>query len=385
MPVGYAPADISSRYRAQVAAVLHYVERWLEISAGFVHAQVSASRHGGVVVSRDARQNRAAYPYRPVRRLNWLHALTPERYWPVARRRALRLIAEAYRIDVLHAHFGFAAGDLVPLAGRTGRPLVVSLHGYDATALPGLVPGIYQPLIPAVRAVVVPSRFLAEVVADLGFPAERIHIIPSGVDVSFFAPSPLPAGLPRVAFVGRLVEKKGVDVLLAAWPAVRRAVPEARLHLLGTGPLAERIPADDPSVVHEGPDPTRRREQVRTALQAATVVATPSRTAADGDAESLLLVNLEAQAVGRPVVTTRHGGIPEFVADGVTALLVPEADPGALSTALIRVLTDRALAERMGAAGPTHAARWPISQCANRMDDLYDELAAQRSRPEPPR
>ncbi len=109
-------------------------------------------------------------------------------------------------------------------------------------------------------------------------------------------------------------------------------------------------------------------------IQAARVVATPSHTSSDGDAESLLLVNLEAQASGRPVVTTRHGGIPEYVADGVSTLLVDAGDAAALAGALVRVLRDRALAERLAAGGPGVAARFDVREMAGRVDDLYDEV-----------
>ncbi|MDP1793572.1 MAG: glycosyltransferase, partial [Acidimicrobiales bacterium] len=106
----------------------------------------------------------------------------------------------------------------------------------------------------------------------------------------------------------------------------------------------------------------------------ATVVASPSQTAANGDAESLLLVNLEAQASGRAVVTTQHGGIPEFVAANASALLVPERDPAALADALARVLRDRELATRLGSGGPLVAGEFDIAAMAARVDDLYDEV-----------
>jgi colanic acid/amylovoran biosynthesis glycosyltransferase len=157
-------------------------------------------------------------------------------------------------------------------------------------------------------------------------------------------------------------------------------VPEATLHVLGDGPLATLLPQAGAGVVHVRPDPSRRAHQVRDLLRDASVVTTPSRTAADGDAESLLLVNLEAQASGRPVVTTRHGGIPEYVDDGTSALLVPEGDADALAAALIRVLEDDALATRLGQHGRVVATRYDVAACTAAVDDLYDELVATRDR-----
>ena len=222
-----------------------------------------------------------------------------------------------------------------------------------------------------------PSRFLARVALAAGFPAERMHVIPSGVDTAWFCPTPLPGAAPpgsdrpEVLFVGRFVEKKGLDVLAQAWPAVRASVPGARLRLLGFGPLeamARAIPGDVDVVLA----PTRH--EVRGAMRRARLVVSPSRTAPGDAVESLLVVNLEAQASGRPVVTTRHGGIPEFVDAGRSALVVPEADAGALAAAIVRVLTDDDLATRLAAHGPTWAASFDVRRTARRVDDLYDEV-----------
>jgi glycosyltransferase involved in cell wall biosynthesis len=359
--------------------VLHYVEHWLDLSAGFVHGHVSRSAHRGVVVSHNRVENRAAFPHRPVISLHPLVRRVPPRRWPVNRTRVLGLITSAYRVGVVHVHFGYVVGDVLDVVRRRDLPLVLSLHGSDATALPAAQPGHYDEAVELASAVVVPSRFLADVAVGLGFPAERVHVIPAGIDTTFFAPTPLP-DTPAVTFVGRLVEKKGVDVLLRAWPVVIDAVPAARLTMVGAGPLADAIPSDEPTIRLLAPQPDRRAEQVRAAVRAARVVVTPSRTAASGDAESLLLVNLEAQASARPVVTTRHGGIPEFVAEGESALVVPENDAGALADALVRVLTDDSLAARLGAAGPAVAARFDVADCAGRVDAVYDALLERRSR-----
>jgi glycosyltransferase involved in cell wall biosynthesis len=334
--------------------VVHYVQTWLPLSAGFVHAHVQRSRHHGIVIARDPLENVDAFPHRPVIRAHGTAGVAAQ----VAVRRG-RLI---------HAHFGYAAGDVVGVARHLHRPLVVSLHGHDATSRP---PSHYERIAPASAAVIVPSAFLAGHATRLGFDADRVHVIPSGVDTTFFTPTALGDGPPTAVFVGRLVEKKGVDVLVAAWPAVRRAVPDARLVVLGEGPLATRVAGD--GIRHQRPDAGRRHEQVRELIAASTVVVQPSRTAGDGDAESLLLVNLEAQASGRALVTTRHGGIPEFV-DEASTLLVAENDVAALADALVAVLRDRALASRLGAGGPAVAARFDVRACTSRVDDLYERL-----------
>lgn len=359
--------------------VLHSMQDWLPLSEQFVFALVTGSRHPAVVFSRRRPQHRDAFPFRPVYSAGRL--LPPPRPFTDTERRALTAylaaIAARHGVRLVHHHHGYRLLDPKGVVFRRSIPWVVSLHGHDILTHATEEPGYYRDAFRFVDAVVVPSRWLAEraIDAGVGVRAERVHVIPSGVDTSFFTPSALPeSGPPEVLFVGRFVEKKGIDVLLDAWPAVRAAAPDARLRLLGFGPLEHLARSGGAGVEVELANPSGRREQLRRALRRARVVVTPSRTAADGDAETLLLVNLEAQASGRPVVTTDHGGIPEYVRDGESALVVREADPEALGDALVTVLEDDALAARLGGAGPAVAARFDAAACTARVDDLYDEL-----------
>jgi len=154
------------------------------------------------------------------------------------------------------------------------------------------------------------------------------------------------------------------------------AVPDAQLRVLGDGPLAPLLAAAGPSVMHVRPDATRRAEQVRDLLRSAMAVVSPSRTAPDGDAESLLLVNVEAMATQRLVISTRHGGIPEYVRDGENGLLVEEGDPSGLAAAVVRGLQNKQLAARLAAAGVETARGLDVRTRAAAVDDLYDELLA---------
>jgi glycosyltransferase involved in cell wall biosynthesis len=284
-------------------------------------------------------------------------------------------LARRHTAGLIHVHHGYRVYEVMGAGRRLGLPIVLSLHGHDVTGHLEEYPGLYDLSIEVVDAVIVPSRFLAGVAARIGFREERIHVIPSGVDTTDFVPTPLPADAREVLFVGRFVEKKGLDTLLAAWQEVRSAVPDARLRLLGFGPLEPlaRSAGDGVEVVLE-PD----RRAVQEAMRRAYVVVSPSRTASGDAVESLLIVNLEAQASGRPVVTTQHGGIPEFVLDGETALVVPEADPDALAAALVTVLRDRDLATRLATRGSEWVRRFDTKVSAERVDALYDSLMLAR-------
>lgn len=355
--------------------VLHTMQRYLPLSEQFVHTLLMRTKHRAVVVSRDAPENRATFPIKPLYSL----ARLARRHDPptISERRiltaALVAIGAAHRAKLVHHHHAYRLSDVLGAVRRMRLPLVVSVHGQDVTAYARQWPGIVDPLKLA-DAVVVPSRFVIGAVEAAGVSSDRIHVIPSGVDASFYSPTPLPDGVLEALFVGRFVEKKGIDVLLKAWAEVRRRVPGARLVLVGYGPLEDLARSGGEGVVVEPADPSRRGTQVRDAIRRARVIVTPSRTAADGDVETLLLVNLEAMASGRPVVTTRHGGIPEFVDEGRTALLVPENDPAALADAIERVLADDELAANMSAAGPGWVKRFDWTATAEAMDGLYESL-----------
>lgn len=350
---------------------MHLVPRWLPPTEQFVDQLLRRSSYRPVVVTKWGAVPGARFPQRPLLHLSPLYARVP----PLHRGRVLAtlvpLVLRAYRAPVLHVHFGYEVDGVVKAARRGGAALVVSLHGHDVTSTASRSDPALRDALSHADAVIVPSSFLVAAAVEAGAPPDRVRVLPSGVDLQAFRPTPLPDGPPQVVFVGRFVEKKGLDVLAEAWPRVRAALPEARLLLLGEGPVdAEALL---PAAERWRPEAHRREEQVRDALARAHVVVSPSRTGADGDSESLLLVNVEAQASGRPVVSTRHGGVPDGVGDD-SALLVPEADPEALAAALLRVLTDRALAERMAAAGPAFAASLDADRCAARVDQLYREL-----------
>lgn len=177
---------------------------------------------------------------------------------------------------------------------------------------------------------------------------------------------------PVALFVGVLERYKAVDVLADAWRLAAPRIPEATLHIVGRGTLRdvpERLLADLPAQ-------TRWSESLSTpevaeALDESTVLALPSRS------EGLGRVVVEAFCRGRCVVASRVGGIPDIVEDGATGLLVPPADPAALADALVRVLSDRAFAERLG--GAAHAAVQPWlatpEEYALRIRELVDAVA----------
>lgn len=203
----------------------------------------------------------------------------------------------------------------------------------------------------AVRTI---SAHTTEIVRALG--VEPAATFPPYVDAAAFAgsaPAPLPER-PTALFVGVLEHYKNIEGLDAAWRLVAASLPEARLHLVGKGSRSDVARA----LVHDLDvrwDTELDAEGVAAALDASWLLVLPSR------AEGLGRVLVEAASRGRALVGADRGGIPDVVAHEENGLLVDPDDPPAIAHALVRILTDRALAERFGAAARVTGDAWTVT------------------------
>lgn len=261
-------------------------------------------------------------------------------------------------------------------------PWILTFHGSDWALLsrsPG-VRRVFAPLIRKARAVTVNSRFLRERLLETfpGLPQVEVLPMPPALEI------PPPERWPpreshRVLFVGRLSEWKGGDVLLRAFQEVRRRLPQARLVMIGSGPmegawksLAQKLGLEE-AVVFRGSLPPQALAQE---YPRAAVVVVPSKTLPTGQTEMLGVVAIEAQAFGTPVVASRTGGLPEVVRDGETGLLVPEKDPEALARAILRLLENAELRKAMGQKARAHYLRhFSTESIARRLSELYRRVA----------
>ena len=290
--------------------------------------------------------------------------------------------------DLCHAHFGVDGVYALPFARRMNRPLVVSVYGYDASRLPRfqLLPVSwlnywlhFGGLVRGTTRFLAYTRFLAGKLEERGVPSEKITVHYPGIPTERYAVE-LPAGErpPNVLFVGRFVEKKGLPDLVRAFARVAPEEPEARLVLVGDGPLRpdlERLVrslalatrVDFPGFVSQ--------DELRGRFEQAAVFCHPSVTPASGETEGLPFSILEAQAAGLPVVATRHAGLSEGVADGQTGVLVAERDVGGLAGALRSLLGDRERRETMSRAAARLAKeKFDLRRQTVRLESLYDEI-----------
>ncbi len=189
------------------------------------------------------------------------------------------------------------------------------------------------------------------------------------------AARPLLHGSPRVAFVSRLVQVKGGDVMLRAFRKVLDLVPEALLEIYGDGVERERLEslANALEISHQTEFHGQLdRASLENKLRHSWVQAAPSLWE-----EPLGLVALEAAIRGTAVVASNNGGFRETVLDGRTGLLVTPGDPNALSEALLSLLTDRDRADAMGMAGRDHAqAKFSLDRMIEQYEQAYHDLLA---------
>jgi colanic acid/amylovoran biosynthesis glycosyltransferase len=288
------------------------------------------------------------------------------------------------RPQLIHAHFGTDGLKMLALARALKLPLITHLRGYDVTLTRAALIASGRPtwsryalqrgrLMRDGTLFLAVSDALRKRAIGLGFPAARTRTHYNGVDLDRFQPGKRPRDPGIVLHVGRLVEKKGTADLLAALAGMSGV----RLVVIGEGPLRGQLQrqAGEFGVKAQflGPQPA---DEIATWMRRATVLAAPSRTARDGDAEGLPNVVVEGAASGIPVVATRHSGIPEAVEDGETGFLLREGDRAGLAARITTLLESADLRREMGFAARALAVeRFDRARQAERLEAIYDEVA----------
>lgn len=220
-------------------------------------------------------------------------------------------------------------------------------------------------------------------------PAENIRVLPPGVDTDRFRPgldgSPVRAdagaapGTPLVALIARFQDVKGHDVFQAMARRVAESIPEARFIVAGEN--VHGVSADDAYKARilqaHRDDPILRERLVYLGFRADAerVIAAADVVVCSSEFESYGMVNVEAMASGKPVVSTRRGGPSETIRHGETGFLVDPGDDAALAEHVIRLLRDPALRQTIGAAGRAHVeARFSAGQMAVDFSAALDEV-----------
>jgi colanic acid/amylovoran biosynthesis glycosyltransferase len=376
-----------------VNRVLIFAERMLPSTQTFVPIQVNA-------LKKFESQYIGLIPAQPSCTLNTTPILLTE-----SRSLGSRVRREAYRwtgiapnyharigkigATLLHAHFAEGASSAVAISAALRIPMVLHLRG-GAEIFPDQelrrhayqLPYLFwrRRLWAHASAFLCVSDFIRRKALAAGFPHEKLRVHYTGIDFSRFSPSHSVAAKDKnlVLYVGRLVPYKAADHLIRAMHIVRQTCQGAHLVVIGDGSflptvraLACELGVPCQFLGEQPPD------VIRTWLERARVFCGPSLTHADGMSEAFGNVFTEAQAMGVPVVSYRHGGIPETMLDGETGLLANEGDHNQLAAQLSRYLADDGFWSRSRELG----MRWvrehfDVFKQTSKLESLYDEIIA---------
>ncbi|ORM53622.1 colanic acid biosynthesis glycosyltransferase WcaL [Pantoea conspicua] len=279
-----------------------------------------------------------------------LRSLNVRRYGAQASKLLLPSIVanatQTFTADVFLVHFGYAgalANKLRELGVLKGKQATV-FHGADISRRHILEEHKldYVNLFRQSELMLPISHLWQDKLIEMGCPPEKIHVTRMGIEPEKFNFQPRQAfhSPLRIVSVARLTEKKGLDVAVKASAILKQRGGQFQYTIIGNGDQDEMM---RDFIAREGMEDCvsmpgfKPQDEIRRALSEADIFLLPSKTAADGDMEGIPVALMEAMAVGLPVVSTFHSGIPELIENNVSGWLVEEDDPEALAGTLLKL------------------------------------------------
>lgn len=345
------PENYGLRFLQAIALLIRYSDR----DPGLLGRSLNAARYGKSVLS-----------------LRLLYATMPF------------LGSRAY--DIIHCQFGVYGLQgmmLQRIEALTGQ-LVCSFRGFDVSEYPRRCgQQVYQSLFATDMFALANCEFFRRRVIELGCHEERIVVHGSGIDCQKFALTlrQFPAdGIIRIVTIGRLVEKKGIEYGIRALAQLAKAHPNVNYQIIGEGELRPHLQQlitdlglrDRVQLLG-----SRRQAEIIEILNRSHLFIAPCVTSQTGDQDAPVNTLKEAMAMGLPVVSTRHGGIPELVEDGVSGFLVAERDADAIAAKLNYLMEHPEEWPKMGQAGRNRVeVQYNINTLNDELVEIYQSLCA---------
>lgn len=348
--------------------------RYLPPSETFIYEELKNIKRLKPIVFARKTMNLKRFPYSRIKRL-------PLNSSSIARAFKQR------KIRLIHARFGKAGVRLIEAKKRLRVPMLTSFHGFDLPSKRDRRDSYHRQLPALFRAgdkFTVPSRHMKRKLIRWGCPRNKIKIMYSGIDLTKFSYSerePKADNITIIA-VGRLHKKKGFPYLLKAFKKVNESHPSSRLIIVGEGDEKKKLKKLIKSlkinkyVRLEGLVSHSKMSEL---LHRSDIFCLPSITTKDGNQEGIPNAIKEAMATGLPVVTTRHGGIPELVSDKWEGLLAPEKNVNALADKMKYLIEHPSLRVQMGKRGREKVEKnFDSAKQVARLEDIYRNLMRKR-------
>ena len=300
-----------------------------------------------------------------------------------AGRRAVKKILKREHFDIVHIHWPIPMAFVgAPAFGK--MPVVFRFYSAEivlAKRYPKIFSFFLKRYINKADAISSNSSYTASLIKN--FRAD-VEVIP---DANFFPNAtpkfsePLNNTPKKILFVGRIVERKGVEYLVRAMPKILSRI-DAELIVVGSGAILDELKSLAKKIgvgekVHfTGLVSAEEKERY---YKTCDVFVLPACFDRHGDTEGLGVVLLEALAYGKPVIASNVGGIPDIVKDEKTGLLVPEKDPDALADAIVRILTDKELYIKLARDGYDFALKnFSLSAVGKSVVEIYERILNNR-------
>jgi len=286
------------------------------------------------------------------------------------------------KFDVIHCHYGIIGYEFLFLKDILKKSYMTSFHGYDVSAILKRHPNLYDELFQKADVLISNSDFMKNRLIQYGCLAQKIEVVRYGINLKDIRPNlenkSIPNGTIKILSIARFVEKKGLHFSIPAISNLYKRYPNIEYSIIGDGvmrkdleELIDRLDANDYIKLLGW----QERQNVKKYLAQSDIYVLASVTAQDGDMEGVPVSILEALAFEKPVVATRHSGIPEAVVDGQSGFLVPERDVDALSEKIERYITSPQQMHENGACGRKFIEdHYNISRSIQQLDNLYKKV-----------
>ncbi|MEL7079026.1 MAG: glycosyltransferase [Cyanobacteria bacterium J06648_1] len=304
---------------------------------------------------------------------------------------AITFLGQA-KYDIVHCQFGIYAmqgkypEDAGVLAirslGLLPGKLIVGFRGWDISwYVQQRGEDVYQELFKAADFFVTNCNFFRDRAIKIGCNPNRISVVGSGIDCDKFTfqPRHFPDdGIIRLATTGRLIEKKGIEYSIRAVATVIEQYPQIEYNIIGDGCLKDELQQLITALGLENKVNLlgwRQQQEIINILNRSQIFLAPCVTAKDGNQDAPVNTLKEAMAMGLPVISTYHGGIPELVQDGVSGYLVAERDYQAIAERLQYLITNPHIWRDMGEKGRQFVVQnYDMQPLNDLLSDIYQRV-----------